>query len=372
MNYRRILHQCASPLVVAAVLSALPTIAAEPIKITKDQAKLVGVETATLANTANVTSQGFLARVVIPPQQVRYIGTIAGGRIDNLMVSPGQAVRQGQVLAQVTSPDLLRAQLEFVESSAQEQYLRETLGREQALSKDRVVSPKQVLATRNELAIANATAAQRKLALQMSGMSDAAIASLAANKMPTGSATIQSPLDGTVMEVAAAAGQSIEGSGTLFQIAQISTLWLELQVPTAQLSRVAIDGVVTVPGIATKGKVSAIGSTVDTGNQSIMVRAEIDNRNAKLRPGQYVEARVEMPNGNEKSWSVPFASLVRMGNETFVLKEIDAGYQPVPVKIEYESVDIATVSGELSGEDRIAVRGIVALKGAMRGLGGGE
>lgn len=372
MKDRRILYRTASVAILGGLLAALPAIAAEPLKITKDQAKLVGIDTATLSETAGIASQGFLARIAIPPQQVRYVGAMAGGRVDNLMVVPGQAVRQGQPLAQITSPELLKTQLEFIQSISQEQYLRETLGREQALSADRMVSPKQILATRNELAIATAKTAESRLALQMSGMSDQAIAGLAGSKVPTGSATIQAPFDGTVLEIAAVAGQSVEGPGAQFKIGQLSTLWLEMQVPAAHLGRVALGSEVTVPGIATKGTVTAIGGAVDGGSQAIVVRAEIANQDGRLRPGQFVEARVPAGANGQGVWSVPSGSIVRMGADTYILKEIETGYQPIPVNVQFESIDVVTVSGELKGEDRIAVRGLVALKGAMRGLGGGE
>lgn len=372
MIIRQIHTPGAAALIAGCLLLAMPASAAEPLKISKDQAKIVGITTMALSEIAGVANQGFLARVVVPPQQIRYVGALTGGRVDSLAVAPGQAVRQGQALAQVTSPELLKVQLEFIQSVSQEQYLRETLSREQALSQDRVVSPKQVLATRNELAIVTAAAAGHRLALRMSGMSDAAIAGLASSKVPTGAITIQSPMDGTVMEVAAAAGQSIEGQGGQFKIAQLSTLWLEMQVPVAQIGRVALGAEVTLPGTASKGVITAIGSAMDAGNQAVAVRAEIGNQDGKLRPGQFVETRVPVAPDDKKVWSVPSGSIVRMGSDTFLLKEIADGYQPVAVDVQYESIDVATVAGELKDDDRIAVRGLVALKGAMRGLGGGE
>ncbi len=265
------------------------------------------------------------------------------------------------------------AQLEYVQSVSQEQYLRETLGREQALSQDRVVSPKQVMATRNELTNATAATAERRLALQMTGMADSAIAALAASRVPVGAITVQSPMEGAVIDVAASVGQNIEAGGALLKIAQLSVLWLEVQVPAAQISRVELGAEVIIPGVDAKGKITAIGSTVDATSQAITVRAEIDNQDAKLRPGQFVETRVQFAQGRDlKYWNVPPASLVRMGSDVFVLKEIESGYQPVAVQVQHESTDITMITGELSGEDKIAVRGLVALKGAMRGLGGGE
>ncbi|MBP7065173.1 efflux RND transporter periplasmic adaptor subunit [Ferrovibrio sp.] len=373
MNYRNVMLSGAAVIVVAGILGNPAAFAAEPLKITKDQAKLVGIETAVLSQTAGAASQGFLARVVIPPQKTRHVGAIMGGRIETLLVAPEQMVRQGQPLAQITSPELLKAQLEYIQSVSQEQYLRETLGREQALSQDRVVSPKQVMATRNELTNATAATAERRLALQMTGMADSAIAALAASRVPVGAITVQSPMEGAVIDVAASVGQNIEAGGALLKIAQLSVLWLEVQVPAAQISRVELGAEVIIPGVDAKGKITAIGSTVDATSQAITVRAEIDNQDAKLRPGQFVETRVQFAQGRDlKYWNVPPASLVRMGSDVFVLKEIESGYQPVAVQVQHESTDITMITGELSGEDKIAVRGLVALKGAMRGLGGGE
>lgn len=372
MTYWQIRRWSASAIVLTGLFSTVTTTAAEPLKITKEQAKLVGIETAKLSETANVASLGFLARVVIPPRQVRQVTTMTGGRVNDLLIAPGQVVKQGQPLAQITSSELLKAQLEFVQALAQEQFLKETLAREQTLSQDRIVSSKQIQTTRTELTVASSTVTQRRAALQMSGMSDAVIAALAASRAPSGVMSIQAPMDGTVVEVAVSTGQSVEATAPFFRIAQLSPLWLELQVSSAQIARVELGAEVQVPGLAGKGRITAIGSTVDPANQAITVRAEIDNADGRLRPGQMVETRVRLMTGAQKYWSVPPSSLVRMGKDTLVLKEIEGGYLPVAVQIHHEAADTATITGDLESDDRIAIRGLVALKGAMRGLGGGE
>ena len=74
----------------------------------------------------------------------------------------------------------------------------------------------------------------------------------------------------------------------------------------------------------------------------------------------------------EKTWSVRPESIVRRGRDTVVFVRTDKGFRVQPVTVIEEDRDAARVTGPLQAGDSIAIRGIVALKGAWQGLGGSQ
>lgn len=355
-----------------ALLTASPAPAGDDIAMAPQQAASVGVETEPLADRPASQSVVYPARVIIPPYQVSVVAAPIAARVEALEVNEDQEVKQGMVLARLNSPALIRAQSEFLQAVSQERFLQETLNREQSLSSDRTVSLKQLQATRNEHAQATAMVAERRQVLRDYGMSDDAIASLTATRAFDSRTVVTSPVDGVVTECLIVPGQRVEAHAPLFRVARLSPLWLELQVPALRAARFSLGTPVEVTGAGVTAKVIAIGTSADKSTQAVSVRAELADGAGSLKPGQFIEVVVTFAGEAGKTWSVKPVSVVRRGKEAFVFVRTDKGFRAQPVKVVEETREAVLVAGELKPGDEIAVRGVVALKGAWQGLGGSE
>lgn len=345
---------------------------AEELKLSPEQLKTIGIETEPLAKYAATPQLRFPARVVIPPHQIRVISAPLRGRIDEVAVSVDANVIPGQVLAQLSGPDWTRAQFEFLQAVKQQQFLRATLDREEALSSDRIVSPKQMLATKNEYAQTTATLSEKRIVLKLSGMSDAEIDKLGSSGILSASLPITAPIGGVVLETSLISGQSVEAMTPLFKIAALSPLWLEIQVPVAKVGRLQPQDEVSVPPGLASGKILAVGNSVDAANQSVTVRAEITVTDRKLRPQQVVEAEITPAASGGKLWGARPNSVVRHQGKAYVFVQTEGGFRPQEVQLQEETPEIAILSGPFEGTERIATKGLVPLKGAWQGLGGSE
>jgi len=345
--------------------------AAENLVFTEEQTKLLGIEVAPLAQQAKTRATIFPARVLIPPRQIAVVSAPFAARIETLEVVEDQPVVRGTVLAHLNSPTLIRAQSEFLQAVNQEQFLRESLSREQSLSTDRIVSLKQMHATRNEHAQATASVAERRQILRDYGMAEEAIEQLiAAGKFDSRTVAV-APLDGVVVEILIVPGQHVETQAPLFKVARLKPLWLELQVPARQAMRFTPGLPVAVQGYAASGHIIAVGTTADRTTQSIDIRAVIDGDGAGLKPGLFVEVLVELPGPGEGTWQIPPEAVVRRGKDTFVFVKTENGFRAQPVVVEEETAEASVIRGPFRGDESIAVRGLVALKGAWS-LGGAE
>ena len=203
------------------------------------------------------------------------------------------------------------------------------------------------------------------------GMSLEAIDGLVASRVFDSKTAIVAPVAGTVIELAVSPGQRVEAQTPLLKIARLSPLWIELQVAPRRANAFRIGMNVDVPAYGATARVVSVGSSADRSTQSVIVRAELADASSGLRPGQFVEAFVTFGNG-EKTWTVRPEAIVRRGRDAFVFVKTDKGFRVQPVTVVEEDRDAAQVTGPLEAGDSVAVRGIVALKGAWQGLGGSQ
>ncbi len=203
-------------------------------------------------------------------------------------------------------------------------------------------------------------------------MSDEAIASLTTSRAFDSRTVVTSPVDGVVIESLIVPGQRVEAHAPLFRVARLAPLWLELQVPAQRAARFSLGTPVEVTGNGVAAKVIAIGTSADKSTQAVPVRAELSDGAGRLKPGQFVEVLVTFGGEPGKTWSVRPVSVVRRGKEAFVFVRTEKGFRAQPVTVVEETRDAVLVTGDLKAGEDIAVRGVVALKGAWQGLGGSE
>lgn len=354
------------------LIAGTAVFAAEDLPISQEQAKLLGIEVAPLARQANTQGSVFPARVLIPPNQINVVSASLAARVESVEVSEDQTVSQGSVLAYLHSPALIRAQSEFLQALNQERFLKESLAREQSLSSDRIVSLKQMQTTRNEHAQATATVAERRQLLRDYGMREDAIEQLVATRTFDSKTVAEASSDGVVIDVLVAPGQRIEAQAPLFKLARLDPLWLELQVPARQAARFKPGLQVNVRGYAVAGTVIAVGTTADRTTQAVTIRAAIQDGGSGLKPGQFVEVLVDLPRNGKRTWQVRPEAIVRRGPDAFVFVKTDNGFRAQAIVVEEETADATIISGPFEGKEHIAVRGLIALKGAWQGLGGAE
>ena len=372
MKYVRRAGHWAALLGFAGAIAAAGVFAGDDIKITPQQAKTLGVQTVALSAGAAGGGHGLPGQVMVPNNQLHIVSAPLAGMIQSTLVAVNQTVKKGQPLVRLQSPALIEVQREFLQASVQGQLARDNARRDEQLFKEGIVAESRYLAARGNLAQAAAAAAERRQALRLYGMSEAAINRLQAGHGLTDVVDLVSPIDGVVLEQTAVAGQRAEASAPLYKIGKLSPLWLEMQVPVNLAAGLREGGAVKVPAYGAAGKVVSIGRSVTAGSQTVMVRAEVTEGAQNLRVGQFIEAQVAAAAAAAKEWRVPNAALVRNKGQAYVFVQTPAGFRAQPVNVVSETAEGAVIGGPLKGNELIAVAGVAALKGSWMGLGGAE
>jgi cobalt-zinc-cadmium efflux system membrane fusion protein len=351
------------------ILLALPAWAGDRmISITDTQRAALRIATAPVVAHAGAMTVGLPATVVVPPAQERAVSAPVAGLLTEVRVAGGQTVRTGQILAVLRAEGLVAAQRDLAQAAVQLRLAGETALREEALFREGIIPEARVQSARANLALTRAQVEERRAGLRLMGLDAAAIRAAERGERLTDSLGIVAPMAGVVLEQTAVTGARVEPATALFRIARLDPLWLEIQAPAEVAALVRIGQGVSVPGTAAKGKVLAVGQAVSAA-QTVPLRARVSNPDGRLRLNQHVSVRIEDLAGL-KQWRVPARALVRAEGRHWVFVERDGGFEPEPVRVLSQSAQSAAIDGQFTGQERVAVEGVAALKAAWQGMGG--
>lgn len=168
---------------------------------------------------------------------------------------------------------------------------------------------------------------------------------------------VTAPFAGTILDVAAGPGD-LAGDEPLFELADLSSLWVDLHLfgGDAQHITRGLDVEITrlSDGAQATTKLDRVLPGTATASQSTVARATIRNADGQWRPGSAVRARVTVSQ-REAPLVVPISALQMFEGETVVFVRQGEEYAPRPVKIGQRDATTAEVLGGLTGGEEIVV-----------------
>lgn len=287
------------------------------------------------------------------------VGARSAGRVRRVFKIMGDTVKPGDVLADIESVDLGKAQAAAEALRAKEIAAETNLDREQRLAEAKVTAMREAESARAEH---RALRAERRAA-------EKAVAALGASTdSEVGILKLRSPIAGRVLSANASQGQTVEPQDSLFEVADLSTVWVELMVFERDLLRVkAGDSAEILPagsrGVTVRGIVARVADVVDPTTRSAVVRVEVDNRQGLLRPGQSTSARIQSRSPAERALIVPKESVTFVDGKPTVLVQVGPGLvEPRPVELGQDDGERVVVRQGVRADESVITGGIFALK----------
>lgn len=248
--------------------------------------------------------------VVYNQEREGKVAAWAAGRLDRLLVkSVGSEVRKGMTVAELFSVDLL---------NAQEQYL---------------MAYKTIKILNNSISVAFPINTQSALGeaherLRQLGFREEQFDQLRKSITPSVKVPIKSHLSGVVTEKLVQEGQYVNIGDPLFSIADLSLIWVDLEVFESDLRYIKVGQEVSIvprsyPDELFSGKVKLIYPFLDPKTRTARLRVEIPNPGLKLKPEMYATAAIKIPMG--VSMAVPVGSVVDTGKRQVVWVESKPG-----------------------------------------------
>jgi membrane fusion protein, copper/silver efflux system len=249
----------------------------------------------------------------------------------------GRRVRQGERLVELYSPDVL--------STMQELLVATRVARETSAPVPGVTSNGTDLV---------AAARQR---LHLLGVDDATIdGALTSGAVPR-TVSIVAPITGVITEKRVVRGQSVSSGQALYTIADLSTLWVNVDVRESDAGAVKIGTaadieVTAMPGRALKGIVTYVQPVMRAETRTVTARIAVANASAQLKPGMF--ATVVLRTGGRDALVVPNAAVVRTGDRTVVFVDMGGGeLMPHDVRIGGSAREVTEILSGISAGDRV-------------------
>ena len=337
----------------------------------KQQADMVGhvslsptqqvmANVATVAAKQTTMNKEINAVGIVQYDQTRQTKVTAwiAGRIDKLNVnSVGAQVSKDKPVAEVYSPELL---------ATQQEYLLAVKSRDQ-LKNSSIPSISQ----NGEGLVASA-----KQRLMLYGVKESQIAELEKAGKPNIRLPIYTPLSGTVIEKMVQQGQYVNVGEVLFNIADLSRVWVEIDVFENEVPYVRVGQSVEIRsaiehGAAFNGRISFVYPFHDPKTHTVKARVEMPNPGHQLKPDMFVNAIIRVPLA--KGIVVPVTAVIDTGKRQQVWIEASPGmFEPRDVQVGERIEDKIQILSGLKAGDKVAVSGgyLIDSESQLKGGGG--
>lgn len=322
--------------------------------------------------------KGVLARrltvpgtVVPDANRIARVAAKVVGTVADLKKQLGDPVAKGEVVAVLESREVAEAKSEYLAAQANFDLQKSLFEREQSLFQKSITAEQQFLRARTAFTEAQLRLDLARQKLSALNVGEGEIAALSRQTVELQRYEIRSPITGRVVERLVDLGAPVGGEGQakeLFILADLSSVWIELSVPIADLPSIREGQRVAVAtgasGTSSEGRIVFISPLLNQETRSARVIAALDNKDLTWRPGSYVTARIlveELP----VDLRVPRAALQTVGGGQVVFVRTAEGFEKREVALGKEDEQAVEVVSGLDPGEAIAVANSFVLKAEL-------
>ena len=289
-----------------------------------------------------------------------------GGRVQRILARPGDAVKPGQVLAVLASPEFGQAQAEARRAQTDLALAEKNLVRMRELHGAGVVARKDLNATEADHARAESESARALGRARLYGSAESVDQSLA----------LRSPVGGVLVERNINPGQELrtdaQSGPAMFVVTDPARLWVVLDANERDLPVLKAGQKVKLtagawPGESFAATVQTVSDFIDPATRTVKVRCSVDNAGRKLKGEMYV--RAEIDGRGAPGLQVPSKSVFLFNDRYFVFVQSGVGrFRMVEVKVGAEHGGKIDVMSGLRAGQPVVVEGSLFLLRIQRQL----
>jgi cobalt-zinc-cadmium efflux system membrane fusion protein len=306
------------------------------------------------------------SQVEVDEHRLVRVGANVTGRIIDVYAMLGDNVEAGAELARISSPELTQAQLAYLRAFSLETLAEKAAERARHLLVADVISVAEMQRRESELQVSRAELGAAADQLRLLGMDSRALSKLGKDGTLMPSVAIKSSKPGVVIERNVAIGQVVQPSDLLFQVADLSSVWVVGDVPEQIARHVQVGQHVEIHvpalgNISFDGLIIFVADTVNPLTRTVMVRTVVENPRRKLKPAML--ASMHILDNPVESLVVPETAVVRENNQDYIfLAQGDNRFLRVPVELGAEVGDVRPVLKGLSIDQTVVVDGAFHLE----------
>jgi len=342
------------------------------VTLSSEKQRSSGIEVKQVAREDTAVPLSATAAIEMNMERSAKISPRVAGKVGRIIASQGDRVKAGQALAYLDSVELDQTWADYLKAQGKVELARKNFQREETLFEKKVSPEKDVLKAKQELGEAEADLNLAKERFRLLGVNVSQFESSKGNgNHPL--IPVTSPVSGVVIEKTVTQGEVVNSEKTLFTVADLSTLWVVIDVYEKDSSRLSLGtgvkvSVTAFPEKTFRGKIAYIGAVVDEKTRTEKARVTIDNSSGLLKPGMFATVLIEATSGGtERLIAVPEEAVLIDGTKRYVF------IQTAPDKFKRREIvagrtfgnRLEVTSGLKEGET-VAVKGSFILKSELK------
>jgi cobalt-zinc-cadmium efflux system membrane fusion protein len=343
------------------------------IELSPDVVRSLGIVAETAGPARLKQTLELPGEIALNPDKVGHVVPRVAGVVTDVQANLGDRVGRDGVIAVLDSRELADLRSEYVAALKRVELARATFEREETLWRKRISPEQDYLVSRQALAEAEIkaqAAMQKLLALRLSRadverLSTEPVRALARYE-------IRAPFDGTVIEKHVAVGEAVKEDATIFVIADLSMVRVDVTIYARDLRAVRAGQMVTVrsdvTGSHATGRLTYVGSLVGEQTRSAKAYVLISNPDGRWRPGLFVTVHLI-----EEEATVPVAvradAIQQFRDWDVVFIQVGNLFEVRPVKLGRRDRERVEVIAGLSAGDRYVSKNSYILKAELEKAG---
>jgi len=278
--------------------------------------------------------------------------------------SIGQQVEEGQVIYEIYSPELFKAQFEYVDLIKEKDKLMVPMA-----SDDAHTNPDYRM-TESEMMEIQMNAKKRNLYTEKFEYFDVKPLTEELNRTyrPREIVEVRAPQSGYITKIDIHEGSAIKPMDNLLSFTNLSRVWIDIPLYPDQLAWVSEGNEVTArppkPDMPTiKARLKFITPLIDSATRTVQARLSIDNHGKQLLIGSFLDIVIHTK--PHKALVVPRSAIMRTGKGDWVmLAEGEGHFTPTRVETGIETGDLIEIVAGLQAGEQVAVNGQFLLDAA--------
>jgi cobalt-zinc-cadmium efflux system membrane fusion protein len=344
------------------------------VTLSPEKQKAAGIEVQKVVSESLSTLLSATAVIELNADKVSKVSSRVTGKIARVTVSQGDRVKAGQALAYLDTVELDQTCSEYLKAKSRQELALSNLKREETLFEKKVSPEKDVLRARQELSEVEADLLLAKEKFRLLGI-DVSQVDLQKNRGGINHPLLPIPslIDGVVLEKSVIQGEVVSPEKALFTVADLSTLWVlidlyEQDAPRLKTGTAVKVSVTAFPDKDFRGTLSYIGDVVDEKVRKVTARVTVANTSGILKPGMFAIVLINTKAAEgKKMLAVPEEAVFLDGSERYIfIREGDGRFVVRRVSVGPASDTKIEIKEGLKMGEEVVTKGVFTLKSELK------
>jgi len=339
------------------------------VRLSETQIRQFGIESSEAGHGRLRMEVVLPGEVTLNADRIAHVVPRVSGVVREVRKNLGDPVRGGEIMAVLESRDLADSTAALLAARERVNLARSNFAREEQLWQKRISPEQDYIQAKNALAEAGIELRNAEQKLRALGFSDGFIAALADHPGSSGVLyEMTAPFDGTIIEKHISLGEVVKDDSPAFVIADLSSVWVNLDVHQKDLPMIRIGQTATIgagsAAQSVQGRISFLEPIAEETNRTVHARVVIPNGSGNWRPGLFVTGRV-LVEDVEIPVLIPNHALIMVGGRTCLFLEEGDAFRLQPIAAGRTNGTLTEIAAGLNAGQSYVIKGAFTLKSEL-------